>query len=167
MNPNVILKDLMEIVPLWPEAQSSELRERLVAAFNMLKTRMSAACTSASKGDQQAKLKAPCHDAHVSLSIPPSLVGFMYCLARLSWLSLTEWTRPRSHVAARRGRGWWCLFLRWVSRAGHSSIRTHETLRRRSASPVYNSPTGRWIPAAPTSCCPWQRLEHLRSLSKV
>ena len=58
MNPNVILKNLTEIVPLWPAAESPELSDRLVTAFNTLKTRMSAACAAASREDQEAKLKA-------------------------------------------------------------------------------------------------------------
>lgn len=58
MNPNTILKNLTDIIPLWPSVQSPELSDRLAAAFDMLKTRMSAACAGASKEDQQAKLKA-------------------------------------------------------------------------------------------------------------
>ncbi|CAE7783721.1 unnamed protein product [Symbiodinium pilosum] len=64
MNPNVILKNLTEIVPLWPAAESPELSDRLVTAFNTLKTRMSAACAAASREDQEAKLKALMAFAH-------------------------------------------------------------------------------------------------------
>jgi len=58
MNPNTILKNMTDIIPLWPSVQSPELSDRLTAAFGMLKTRMSAACAGASKEDQQSKLKA-------------------------------------------------------------------------------------------------------------
>ncbi|CAE7861745.1 unnamed protein product, partial [Symbiodinium microadriaticum] len=36
MNPNTILKNLTEIIPLWPSVQSPELSDRLAAAFDML-----------------------------------------------------------------------------------------------------------------------------------
>ncbi|CAE7237589.1 unnamed protein product, partial [Symbiodinium sp. CCMP2456] len=36
MNPNTILKNMTDIIPLWPAVQSPELSERLAAAFDML-----------------------------------------------------------------------------------------------------------------------------------
>ena len=114
MNPNVILKNLTDIAPLWPSVESPELKDRMVAAFSTLKTRMSAACAAASKEDQEAKLKA-CPKSALRLR---NVIGFCAICAlqsfedhikrsmagrpnlapemvRLSLLSRTRWMKRR------------------------------------------------------------------------
>eukprot|EP00435_Cladocopium_sp_Y103_P008495 s1926_g2.t1 len=63
MNPNVILKDLTELVELWPSV-ATQLSERLATQLSVLQQRMASACAAASAEDQEAKLKALLAFAH-------------------------------------------------------------------------------------------------------